>query len=244
MVKPTPRQTNRFSVLETSTVGSTKDMLTPPSPVTLEPKTKLVVPKHPTPQLAETPLLVRSATLRRGTDIPLHLNTVDSNTPMFVKALIYSGATGMFIDIEFVRSKNIQTHWLPRAIPVYNVDRTHNEAGHITEVINLIVQYKDHSEWVTWNVTSISQTTVILGHTWLMEHNPEIDWHTGDISMMRCLASCRSKAIEEKDWLNCVSANKTWRQLKAHLHRQVHIEEVPESQSAHIRTKPSPGFAC
>src|SRR5882724_3888601 len=27
-VKPTPCQTNRFSVLETSTVGSTKDMLT------------------------------------------------------------------------------------------------------------------------------------------------------------------------------------------------------------------------
>src|SRR5882724_8549838 len=103
MVKPTPRQTNRFSVLETSTVGSTKDMLTPPSPVTIEPKTKPVVPEHPTPQLAETPLLVGSATLRRGTDIPLCLNTVDSNTPMSVEALIDSGATGMFIDIEFVR---------------------------------------------------------------------------------------------------------------------------------------------
>jgi len=31
-------------------------------------------------------------------------------------------------------------------MPVYNVDRTPNEVGHITEVINLIVRYKDHSE--------------------------------------------------------------------------------------------------
>src|SRR5882724_2660260 len=189
MVKPTPCQTNRFSVLETSTVGSTKDMLTPSSPVTIEPKTEPVMPEHPTPQLTKTPLLVRSATLRRGTDIPLHLNTVDSNTPMSVKALIDSGAMGMFIDVRFVRSKNIWTHWLPRAILVYNVDGTPNEAGHITEVVDLIVQYKDHSEQVTFHVTGISQTMIILGHMWLMEHNPEIDWHMGEISMTRCPTS-------------------------------------------------------
>src|SRR5882724_11703157 len=38
----------------------------------------------------------------------------------------------------------------------------------------------------------ISQTTVILGHTWLMEHNPDIYWCMGDIHMTRCLATCRS----------------------------------------------------
>jgi len=41
----------------------------------------------------------------------------------------------MFIDIEFVRSKNIWTHRLPRAIPVYNIDGTPNKVGHITEVV-------------------------------------------------------------------------------------------------------------
>jgi len=80
---------------------------------------------------------MRSATLRWGTDIPLRLNTIDSNTPMSVEALIDSGATGMFIDIEIIRSKNIWTHRLPRAIPVYNIDGTPNEAGHITEVVDL-----------------------------------------------------------------------------------------------------------
>jgi len=75
---------------------------------------------------------------------------------MSAEALIDSGATGMFINIEFVRSKNIRTHRLPREIPVYNIDGTPNEAGHITEVVDLIVQYKDHSEQVTFHVTGIS----------------------------------------------------------------------------------------
>src|SRR5882724_10956098 len=35
----------------------------------------------------------------------------------------------------------------------------------------------------------------------------------------------------------------TRRQLKTHLHRQVHVEEVPESEFTRIEAKPSPGFA-
>jgi len=74
---------------------------------------------------------------------------------MFVEDLVNLGATGMFIDIEFIRLKNILAHQLPRAIPVYNIDGTPNEARHITEVIDLMVQYKDHSEQATFHITSI-----------------------------------------------------------------------------------------
>src|SRR5882724_1003796 len=201
------------------------------------------MPKHPTPQLAKTPHLMRSATLRRGTDIPLRLNTIDSNTPMSVEALIDSGAASMFINIGFVRSKNIWTHQLPRGIPVYNIDGTPNEAGHITKVVDLIVQYKDHSKQVTFHIMGIGQTTIILGHTWLMGHNPKIDWRTGEISMMRCPTPCRPKATEESNRLNHISADTTWRQPKTHLHQRVHVEEVPESESIRVEAKPSPGFA-
>src|SRR5882724_5585201 len=110
MVKPTPCQTNRFLVLETSTVGSTKDMLNLQSPVTIDLRTKQVMLKQPPLQPSENPFLVQSTLLQRGANIPLCLSTVDSNTLMFVKALINSGATRMFINIKFMRSKNIQTH--------------------------------------------------------------------------------------------------------------------------------------
>src|SRR5882724_9829491 len=85
---------------------------------------------------------------------------------------------------------------------------------------------------------------IILGHMWLMEHNPGIDWHTGNISMTRCLASCRLKTAEEEDWLNCKLVDKTWKQLKAHIHCQLHVEEVSESHSAHNQAEPPPGFTC
>jgi len=145
MVKSMPHKTNRFSVLETSTVTSTKDMLNPLS-VTIYLRTKQVMPKQPPLQPSEDPFLVQSTSLKRGTDVSLHLSTVDSNTAMFVKVLVNSGATGMFIDIEFVRLKNIQTHWLPRTITVYNVNGAPNKARHITKVVDLMVQKKDNSE--------------------------------------------------------------------------------------------------
>ena len=32
---------------------------------------------------------------------------------------------------------------------------------------------------------------VILGMLWLARHNPEIDWKTGEVKMMRCPEECR-----------------------------------------------------
>ena len=34
---------------------------------------------------------------------------------------------------------------------------------------------------------------IILGHTWLVKHNPEIDWQTGEVKMSRCPDSCGNR---------------------------------------------------
>src|SRR5882672_10718538 len=150
-----PHSTNRFSVLETSTVGSTKDMLIPQSPID-ELKTEKAMPQEPLRQPSDpTPILISSSTLHRGMELPLCIHTIGSNTLLLINALINSGATGQFIDIDYVRSKNLCTQCLPQAIPVYNVDGTLNDAGYITEVINLMVQYGDHSEQATFHFTGI-----------------------------------------------------------------------------------------
>src|SRR5882724_10512104 len=121
-------------------------MLTPQSSVE-ELRIEEAMPEEPPCQSSDpTPILVRSTTLWRGTELPLQIHTIGSNTPLLMNALIDSGATGKFIDINYVRSKNFHTQRLPRAIPVYNVDGTLNDAGYITEVVDLIVQYGDHSE--------------------------------------------------------------------------------------------------
>src|SRR5467141_4080070 len=113
MVKPMPHLTNRFSVLETSTVGSTRDMLTPQSPID-EPKTEKAMSQEPPPQPSDlTPILIRSTTLCRGTELPLCIHTVGSNTPLLISILIDSGATHWSIDVDYVRSKNLCTQCLP-----------------------------------------------------------------------------------------------------------------------------------
>ena len=53
---------------------------------------------------------------------------------------------GKFIDIDYFQSNNLYTQHLPQAIPIYNVDGTFNKASYITKVMDLMVQYKAHSE--------------------------------------------------------------------------------------------------
>jgi len=57
-VKPMPHLTNRFAVLETSTVGSTRDMLTHQLSVTTELRTEQAMPERPPyPASDLTPIL-------------------------------------------------------------------------------------------------------------------------------------------------------------------------------------------
>ena len=95
----------------------------------------------PTPQI-----YIRSTNLRCSTELKIWIQTIDSSHPMAVDALLDSGATGMFIDSEFIKAKNLMTWQLPRPIPLYNVDGTLNEAGSVREEVDLLMHYGDHSE--------------------------------------------------------------------------------------------------
>ena len=114
-----------------------------------------------------------------------------------MKALIDMGATGEFIDIEFVWSHELRTYRLPRPITVYNVDGTPNESGCITEAVDLVVRYKDHTSQSTFYVSNIGHKAIILGHTWLAEHNPDINWHTGEVRMTCCPVCCGPATRED-----------------------------------------------
>ena len=115
----------------------------------------------------------------------------DSNRPLAMKALIDCGTMGEFIDHEFVRVHELQTYQLPHPIGLYNADRLPNEIGKITEAINLVVQYKGHKSWSKFYVSSVSHKAIVLGHTWIVEHNPDINWCTGEVKLIRCPDYCR-----------------------------------------------------
>lgn len=104
--------------------------------------------------------------------------------------------TGLFIDAAYAEAKKLTRKRLPRSILVYNIDGTLNEHGSIKETVDLVVRFQDHTERATFFVTSLGGSQLILGHPWLVQHNPEIDWTSGKVSMSRCPEECRIKHIQ------------------------------------------------
>ena len=96
-----------------------------------------------------------------------------------------------FIDPKFIRAHELWTYPLPHPISLYKADESPNEIGKITEAIDLVIQNKGHRSWSKFYVSSIGYKAIILGHTWLAEHNPNINWHTGKVKMTCCPDYCK-----------------------------------------------------
>jgi len=101
-----------------------------------------------------------------------------------------SGATGNFIDKDFVHIKGISTRNTSRPIPVFNVDGSSNKAGQISEVVDAVLRYKTHSERTLLAISNLGKQSMILGYTWLKDHNPEVNWQTGEVQMNKCPPQC------------------------------------------------------
>ena len=110
--------------------------------------------------------------------VPIHLKTTDTMEEASTEAMVDTGATGDFIDQDFVAQAKLPTRKLSQPVPVYNVDRTPNEAGSIREVVDTIMVYNGHSERILLAVTRLGKQSMILGISWLNKHNPEIDFRT------------------------------------------------------------------
>jgi len=106
---------------------------------------------------------------------------------------------GNFIDRDFVRTKGINTRSISRPIPVYNMDGSPNEAGQISEVVDVVLRYKTHSERTLLAVSNLRKQNMILGYTWLKDHNPEVNWQTGEVQMNRCSPQCEGCHVIRKE---------------------------------------------
>jgi len=122
--------------------------------------------------------------------LPIEISTTNTSEVHSVKALVDSGATGNFIDKDFVHTKGISTRSISCPIPVFNVDGSPNEAGQISKVVDVILHYKTHSERTLLAISNLEKQSMILGYTWLKDHNPEVDWRTREVQMNRCPPRC------------------------------------------------------
>src|SRR6266568_9363246 len=116
--------------------------------------------------------------------IPIHLKTTDTLEEVNSEAMVDSGATGDFIDEEFVERTKLPTRRLSAPVPVYN------EAGSIDRVVDVLMTYERHSERILLAVTKLGKQSLILGMTWLGKHNPKIDFIAKKVEMTRCSPCC------------------------------------------------------
>jgi len=131
--------------------------------------------------------------------LPIKIGTTDTSEVHSIKVLLDSGATGNFIDKDFVCMKGISTQSISCPILVFNVDGSPNEAGQISEVVDVILRYKTHSERTLLAVSNLGKQSMILGYTWLKDHNPEVNWQTREVQMNRCSSRCKGcRAIRKE----------------------------------------------
>ena len=67
----------------------------------------------------------------------MEIETTDTAETKSMTALLDSGVTGECIDSDYARSCQFNLIKLTQLILVYNVDRSPNEAGSITEVVSV-----------------------------------------------------------------------------------------------------------
>jgi len=123
--------------------------------------------------------------------VPVEIGAMDTSELHSIKALLDNGATGSFIDWDFICSKGINTQTLLCNILVFNVDGSPNEAGQISKVVDILLCYKTHSERMLLAVSRLGKQSLILGYNWLKDHNSKIDWEKGKVKMTRCPLQCK-----------------------------------------------------
>ena len=134
----------------------------------------------------------------REVQLNIRVEKLDTYEGIIVKALLDSSAIGMFIDKRTAAKNGFKLQKLERSIPVRNVDRTNNSRGAIIHQVEVNVYYKGHVERIKMDICNLGKTEVILGILWLQAHNPEINWKTGEVKMMRCLPLCGRAVLRKK----------------------------------------------
>jgi len=88
---------------------------------------------------------------------------LDMHEGVTIKALLDSGATGMFMDKRMAAGHGFKLQKLERPIIVRNMNGTNNSGEAITHQVKANVYYKGHVERIRIDVCDLGKTEIILG---------------------------------------------------------------------------------
>ncbi len=134
---------------------------------------------------------------RKDFTVEVQIDPCTGKQGLTTKALVDSGCMGSSINSTYVQKHGLDTRKAMVSIPIYNADGTRNAGGNITEFIELKLTIGGHSERIDLMVTNLGKKDIYLGHDWLKQHNPAINWKTGSIIFQRC--QCSRNILELPD---------------------------------------------
>ena len=154
--------------------------------------------------------------------LPIKVGT-DMRQDVETKALLDSGAGGVFISHEFAERNGLKTFPLKKAISVRNVDGTPNKKGTISHYAKGELEVNGRKFPTSFLIAGLGEESVILGLPWLQKINLIIDWKKGTFEFREDLWAAQVRRIVAK-------AREKWGMLGKERTPQPTIEEIPDEE--------------
>ena len=181
MTIPTPKQqvkdvpllptNNYFNVLTVEEIKDDSSVTLDTSNETSEPPARMTRRPKWERKLPETLKIDAAEPGSNSLYLRVEIESTETQRKQGIRALVDCRATSLFIDREYVKSNQLPMKKLSWVIPVFNIDGTPNEAGCISEVVELIIRYEKHSERALFAVTGLGRQNLILGITCVRGHS-------------------------------------------------------------------------
>lgn len=138
----------------------------------------------------KTPQLGYKWTSKSLAEFMINIKVKTRKTDFKAQALLDSGAQDCFIDKAFAWSKGLKLVELPLYLcqQTQNADNTLS-AKLLSHETHCMIRYQGHREWISLLVIS-SSDPIILRYNWFYRHNPNINWHSQTINLLRCPQEC------------------------------------------------------
>ena len=100
--------------------------------------------------------------LLRKVWLKVGLEKLENHEGVAVKALLDSGATGLFMNMTFAKEKGFKMEKLKKPLLVRNVDGTINVGGAIMHQVKCNMFFKEHMERARIDVCNLGKMELIL----------------------------------------------------------------------------------